>query len=160
MICLSNDNKKSYFYIFIYSSITVIKLQIEFYYNNYNNASNYHSGIKQYLSDDLYSDIVFGKSNSDFKKVIDNIYYNKNTEFKKANITSTGITVNNNYSYTHITTFENKTPEEGIDEALQYYNIEHPTIVKAQAILETARFTSNVCIKNKNLFGQIGRAHV
>ena len=60
---------------------------------------------------------------------------------------------NNNYSYTHITTFESKTPEEGIDEALQYYNIEHPTIVKAQAILETAHFTSDLCIKNNNLFG-------
>ena len=63
------------------------------------------------------------------------------------------LTINNNYSYSHITTFENKTPEEGIDEALQYYNIEHPTIVKAQAILETARFTSDLCIKNNNLFG-------
>ena len=60
---------------------------------------------------------------------------------------------NNNYSYSHITIFENKTPEEGIDEALIYYNIEHPTIVKAQAILETAHFTSNLCIKNNNLFG-------
>ena len=65
------------------------------------------------------------------------------------------ITINNNdnYSYSHITTFESKTPEEGIDEALQYYNIEHPTIVKAQAILETARFTSDLCVKNNNLFG-------
>ena len=63
------------------------------------------------------------------------------------------IVSNNNYSYSHITTFENKTPEEGIDEALQYYNIEHPTIVKAQAILETAHFTSDLCVKNNNLFG-------
>ena len=63
------------------------------------------------------------------------------------------ITINNNYSYSHITTFENKTPEEGIDEALQYYKIEHPTIVKAQAILETGNFTSNLCTKNNNLFG-------
>ena len=60
---------------------------------------------------------------------------------------------NNNYFYSHIITFVNKTPEEGIDEALQYYNIEHPTIVKAQAILETALFTSDLCIKNNNLFG-------
>ena len=60
---------------------------------------------------------------------------------------------NNNYSYSHIITFVNKTPEEGIDEALQYYNIKHPTIVKAQAILETAHFTSDLCIKNNNLFG-------
>ena len=63
------------------------------------------------------------------------------------------ITINNNYSYSHITTFENKTPEEGIDEALLYYDIKHPTIVKAQAILETGNFTSNLCIKNNNLFG-------
>ena len=63
------------------------------------------------------------------------------------------IIINSNYSYSHITTFESKTPEEGIDEALIYYGIEHPTIVKAQAILETARFTSNLCIKNNNLFG-------
>ena len=60
---------------------------------------------------------------------------------------------NNNYSYSYITTFKNKTPEEGIDEALQYYNIEHPTIVKAQAILETAHFSSDLCVKNNNLFG-------
>ena len=60
---------------------------------------------------------------------------------------------NNNYSYSHITTFENKTPEEGIDEALLYYDIKHPTIVKAQAILETAHFSSDLCVKNNNLFG-------
>ena len=60
---------------------------------------------------------------------------------------------NNDYTYSYISAFENKTPEEGIDEALQYYNIEHPTIVKAQAILETGNFTSNLCIKNNNLFG-------
>ena len=60
---------------------------------------------------------------------------------------------NSNYSYSHIITFVNKTPEEGIDEALQYYEIKHPTIVKAQAILETAHFTSDLCVKNNNLFG-------
>ena len=63
------------------------------------------------------------------------------------------LTINNNYSYSHITTFENKTPEEGIDEALIYYGIKHPTIVKAQAILETAHFSSDLCVKNNNLFG-------
>lgn len=60
---------------------------------------------------------------------------------------------NKDYAYSYIPAFEYKTPEEGIDEALQYYNIEHPTIVKAQAILETGNFTSNLCIKNNNLFG-------
>ena len=60
---------------------------------------------------------------------------------------------NINYSYAHIPTFKNKSPEEGIDEALAYYDIKHPTIVKAQAILETAHFSSDLCIKNNNLFG-------
>ena len=60
---------------------------------------------------------------------------------------------NNDDTYSYTPAFENKTPEEGIDEALQYYKIEHPTIVKAQAILETGNFTSNLCIKNNNLFG-------
>ena len=62
-------------------------------------------------------------------------------------------TNNNDCPYSYIPAFENKTPEEGIDDALQYYNIEHPIIVKAQAILETGNFTSNLCIKNNNLFG-------
>ena len=78
------------------------------------------------------------------------VKYAKNIEYLENKLDS--ITINNN-SYSHITTFENKTPEEGIDEALQYYNIKHPTIVKAQAILETAHFTSDLCIKNNNLFG-------
>ena len=77
-----------------------------------------------------------------------------NTErIKYLNNKLDSITINNNYSYSHITTFENKTPEEGIDEALLYYDIKHPTIVKAQAILETAHFTSDLCVKNNNLFG-------
>lgn len=78
---------------------------------------------------------------------------NNDIEYLNNKLDSLTINNNDNYSYSHITTFENKTPEEGIDEALQYYNIEHPTIVKAQAILETAHFTSDLCIKNNNLFG-------
>ena len=78
---------------------------------------------------------------------------NINIEYLNNRLDSLTINNNDNYSYSHITTFESKTPEEGIDEALQYYNIEHPTIVKAQAILETAHFTSDLCVKNNNLFG-------
>ena len=78
---------------------------------------------------------------------------NNDIEYLNNRLDSLTINNNDNYSYSYITTFENKTPEEGIDEALQYYNIEHPTIVKAQAILETAHFTSDLCIKNNNLFG-------
>lgn len=78
----------------------------------------------------------------------------ENTErIERLNNKLDSLTINNNYSYSHITTFENKTPEEGIDEALLYYDIKHPTIVKAQAILETAHFSSDLCVKNNNLFG-------
>ena len=88
--------------------------------------------------------------------IISGIIIQKHTkEIKHLNNKLDSLTINNNYnySYSHITTFENKTPEEGIDEALQYYDIKHPAIVKAQAILETARFTSDLCVKNNNLFG-------
>ena len=44
-------------------------------------------------------------------------------------------------------------PEEGLKEALVYYNIKHPDIVYAQAILETGHFKSIKCTKCNNLFG-------
>ena len=49
--------------------------------------------------------------------------------------------------------FMNKTPQEGLKEALKYYNVKYPEIVYAQAIHETGNFTSNLCINNNNLFG-------
>lgn len=49
--------------------------------------------------------------------------------------------------------FFNKSPQEGLKEALEYYNIKHPNIIYAQAILETGHFKSNLCINNNNLFG-------
>ena len=87
--------------------------------------------------------------------IISGIVIKKHTkEIEYLNNRLDSLIVNNdNYSYSHITTFENKTPEEGIDEALLYYDIKHPTIVKAQAILETAHFSSDLCVKNNNLFG-------
>ena len=38
-------------------------------------------------------------------------------------------------------------------EALEYYNVQHPDIVYAQAILETGYFRSKVCKEYNNLFG-------
>ena len=49
--------------------------------------------------------------------------------------------------------FFSKSPQEGLMRALEYYEIKHPHIVYAQAVLETGNFTSNLCIKNNNLFG-------
>lgn len=49
--------------------------------------------------------------------------------------------------------FLSKSPKEGLEEALHYYNISHKDIVLAQAILETGNFKSKVCLKYNNLFG-------
>ena len=49
--------------------------------------------------------------------------------------------------------FFNKSPQEGLKEVLEYYNVKHPNIIYAQAILETGHFKSNLCINNNNLFG-------
>lgn len=49
--------------------------------------------------------------------------------------------------------FLEKGPEEGLEEALNYYGIKHPEIVKAQAVLETGHFSSEVCRGKNNLFG-------
>lgn len=49
--------------------------------------------------------------------------------------------------------FFSKSPQEGLMKALEYYEIKHPHIVYAQAVLETGNFTSNLCLKNNNLFG-------
>lgn len=52
--------------------------------------------------------------------------------------------------------FMNKGPEEGLWEALEYYEIHHKEIVYAQAILETGHFKSNLA-KKGNLFGLKGK---
>jgi Muramidase (flagellum-specific) len=43
--------------------------------------------------------------------------------------------------------------KEGLKEALTYYDIQHPDIVYAQAILETGHFKSQGCTRDNNLFG-------
>lgn len=49
--------------------------------------------------------------------------------------------------------FYNKSPKEGLMEALEYYEVKHPKTVYAQAVLETGHFKSNLCINYNNLFG-------
>lgn len=53
--------------------------------------------------------------------------------------------------------FMDKSPKEGLWEALEYYNIHHKEIVYAQAILETGHFKSGGCLKGHNLFGLRGK---
>ena len=42
---------------------------------------------------------------------------------------------------------------EGLYKACEYYEIQQPDIVVAQAILETGFFKSDLCLKRHNLFG-------
>ena len=49
--------------------------------------------------------------------------------------------------------FFNQSPEEGLREALDYYGIQFPEIVYAQALIETGHFKSKLCTKYNNLFG-------
>lgn len=49
--------------------------------------------------------------------------------------------------------FMSKPPQEGLMEALVYYEVDHPEIVYAQAVLETGWFTSSLCLNSHNLFG-------
>jgi flagellum-specific peptidoglycan hydrolase FlgJ len=49
--------------------------------------------------------------------------------------------------------FFNRLPQEGLMEALEYYDIKHPQIVYAQAVLETGHFKSDLCLNGNNLFG-------
>ena len=49
--------------------------------------------------------------------------------------------------------FMSNPPQEGLMEALIYYEVDHPEIVYAQAVLETGNFTSSGCRNKNNLFG-------
>lgn len=49
--------------------------------------------------------------------------------------------------------FMNKPASTGLMDALVYYNLQHPEIVYAQAILETGHFKSKLCKEANNLFG-------
>ena len=49
--------------------------------------------------------------------------------------------------------FHSKSPEDGLMEALIYYEVQYPQIVYAQALIETGNFKSNLCLNSNNLFG-------
>ena len=52
-----------------------------------------------------------------------------------------------------IPSFINKSPKEGLKEALEYYDVKHPKTVLAQAKLETGNYKSKACNIYNNLFG-------
>lgn len=50
-------------------------------------------------------------------------------------------------------TFMQLSAKEGLKDALLYYDVKHPEIVYAQALIETANFTAKNCMRKNNLFG-------
>jgi len=46
-----------------------------------------------------------------------------------------------------------QTPQDALMDAIEYYGLEYPYIVYAQAILETGNFQSSLCKESNNLFG-------
>lgn len=49
--------------------------------------------------------------------------------------------------------FKKLSAKEGLKDALLYYEIKHPEIVYAQALIETGNFTAKNCMRKNNLFG-------
>lgn len=49
--------------------------------------------------------------------------------------------------------FHSKSPQDGLMEALIYYDVKYPHIVYAQALIETGNFKSDLCLSDNNLFG-------
>lgn len=55
--------------------------------------------------------------------------------------------------------FMSKSAKEGLREALEFYDIQQPDIVYAQAQLETGHFKSVGCLEHNNLFGLYSSKH-
>ena len=48
--------------------------------------------------------------------------------------------------------FQNKSPKDGLMEALEHHGVHHKEIVYAQALWETGHFKSKLCLTHNNLF--------
>lgn len=72
-------------------------------------------------------------------------YYNKEKEYKPPEIRIDTLEYKQH--------FHGKLPQDGLMEALIYYDIKYPHIVYAQALIETGNFKSDLCLSDNNLFG-------
>lgn len=55
--------------------------------------------------------------------------------------------------------FYDQEAKEGLQAALEYYDLYHPEIAYAQAQLETGYFKSQGCLRDNNLFGLYNSSH-
>lgn len=58
----------------------------EEYYDNNSNDINYFNGVREYLNDSFYGQIMSGNTKSYLKNSIDNIYSTEYTEFKESKV--------------------------------------------------------------------------
>lgn len=72
---------------------------------------------------------------------------------ESSDIESTTVENTDNIEHSAAPAFFSQSPKEGLIEALEYYEIQFPEIVYAQALLETGHFSSSVCKNYNNLFG-------
>lgn len=72
---------------------------------------------------------------------------------KSSDTESTIVENTDNIEHSAAPAFFNQSPEEGLIEALDYYGIQYPQIVYAQALIETGHFKSKLCTQYNNLFG-------
>lgn len=72
---------------------------------------------------------------------------------KSSDTESTIVENTDNIEHSAAPAFFSQSPEEGLIEALDYYEIQYPEIVYAQALIETGHFSSSVCKNYNNLFG-------
>ena len=72
---------------------------------------------------------------------------------KSSDTESTIVENTDNIEHSTAPAFFSQSPEEGLIEALEYYEIQFPEIVYAQALLETGHFSSSICKNYNNLFG-------
>lgn len=72
---------------------------------------------------------------------------------KSSDAEPTKVENTDNIEHSAAPAFFSQSPEEGLIEALEYYEIQFPEIVYAQALLETGHFKSKLCTQYNNLFG-------
>ena len=72
---------------------------------------------------------------------------------KSSDTESTIVENTDNIEHSAAPAFFSQSPEEGLIEALDYYGIQYPQIVYAQALLETGHFKSKLYTQYNNLFG-------
>lgn len=72
---------------------------------------------------------------------------------KRMNYENISFEIKQDSSFFILSDLFSMSPKDGLREAMEYFEMECPDIVYAQAVLETGNFKSRNCIEKNNLFG-------